>query len=145
MRRAAYGIDSYLCLVVISMTSETSGEQASREQASGADVWVPDACTLSPADRAGRAAEFAGLFGSAVRGAARHGPTRLHLDLEPSPEAAARAAGLAAAETQCCSFFTFTLTAADGTLSLDVTVPDSQVPVLDALADRALAARTPPA
>jgi hypothetical protein len=145
MRRAAYGIDSYLCLVVISMTSETSGEQASREQASGADVWVPDACTLSPADRAGRAAEFAGLFGSAVRGAARRGPTRLHLDLEPSPEAAARAAGLAAAETQCCSFFTFTLTAADGTLSLDVTVPDSQVSVLDALADRALAARMPPA
>ena len=140
MRRAAYGIDSYLCLVVISMTNETSGGQAG-----GADVWVPDACTLSPADRAGRVAEFAGLFGSAVRGAARRGPTRLHLDLEPSPEAAARAAGLAAAETQCCSFFTFTLTVADGTLSLDVTVPDSQVPVLDALADRALAARTPPA
>jgi hypothetical protein len=121
--------------VVISMTSETSPEE----------IWVPDACTLPLADRAGRAAEFAGLFGSAVRGAARRGPTRLHLDLEPSPEAAARAAGLAAAETGCCSFFTFTLTAAAGTLSLDVTVPDSQAPVLDALADRALAAVTRPA
>jgi hypothetical protein len=106
--------------------------------------WVPDSCTLDEAERASRAAEFAGLFSSTVRGAERTGPTRLHLELEPSPEAAARAGGLAVAETRCCSFFTFTLTAAGGSLSLDVTVPDGQVPVLDALSDRALAAVTPP-
>lgn len=106
--------------------------------------WVPESCTLAEAERAGRAAEFAGLFSSTVRGAERTGPTRLHLELEPSPEAAARAAGLAAAETRCCSFFTFTLTATGGSLSLDVTVPDGQVPVLDALSDRALAAVSPP-
>jgi len=107
--------------------------------------WVPESCTLAGAERAGRAAEFAGLFGSAVRAAERTGSTRLHLDLDPSPEAAARAARLAAAETRCCSFFTFTLTVAGGSLTLDVTVPDGQVPVLDALSDRALAAVTPPA
>ncbi len=102
-------------------------------------AWVPEACTLPQADQAGRVAEFAGLFSSTVRGARRTGPTRLHLDLEPSPETAASAARLAAAETQCCGFFTFTLTATGGTLSLDVAVPDSQVPVLDALADAASA------
>ncbi len=106
-------------------------------------TWVPDACTLPTADRAGRVAEFDGLFSATVRAAERTGPTRLRLELEPSPEAAARAAGLAAAETQCCSFFTFTLTAAGGALSLDVAVPDGQVAVLDALADRALAAAGP--
>jgi len=113
-------------MAVITVNNETS-------------AWVPEACTLPLADQAGRVAEFAGLFSSTVRGARRTGPTRLHLDLEPSPEAAARAARLAAAETQCCGFFTFTLTAAGGTLSLDVAVPDSQVPVLDALADAASA------
>lgn len=102
------------------MTSETSAR-------------VPEACTLPQADQAGRVAEFADLFRSTVRGAQRTGPTRLHLDLEPSPEAAASAARLAATETQCCGFFTFTLTAGGGTLSLDVAVPDTQVPVLDAL------------
>jgi hypothetical protein len=48
--------------------------------------WVPDSCTLDEAERASRAAEFAGLFSSTVRGAERTGPTRLHLELEPSPE-----------------------------------------------------------
>jgi hypothetical protein len=123
---------------------QAGGERTSAGHGGGADeVWVPDACTLPTADRAGRVAEFDALFGATVRAAERTGPTRLRLELEPSPEAAARAAGLAAAETQCCSFFTFTLTAAGGALSLDVAVPDSQVAVLDALADRALAAAGP--
>jgi len=119
---------------------QTSAGQADAGRVGGDEVWVPDACTLPTADRAGRVAEFDGLFSATVRAAERTGPTRLRLELEPSPEAAARAAGLAAAETRCCSFFTFTLTAAGGALSLDVAVPDSQVAVLDALADRALAA-----
>jgi hypothetical protein len=102
-----------------------------------------ECCTLPGPDQAARAAEFTGLFASTVRGAERTGPTRLHLDLEPSPETAARAAGLAAAETQCCSFFTFTLTAAAGTLSLDVVVPGSRAGALDALADLAAGGLAP--
>ena len=43
-------------------------------------------------------------------------------------------AGLAAAETECCSFFTFALTATGGALSLDVTVPAAHTAILDALA-----------
>lgn len=66
-------------------------------------------------------------------------PSRLHLDLRPGPQVAARAAELAAAETECCSFFTFTLTAAIGALALDITVPTAHTAVLDALASAARA------
>jgi hypothetical protein len=52
---------------------------------------------------------------------------------------AGRVAQLAATETACCSFFTFTLTATAGSLVLDVAVPAAQLPVLDALAARAAA------
>ncbi len=53
--------------------------------------------------------------------------------LPPRPELAAEAADLVVRETQCCSFFTFALTATGGRLHLDVTVPESQTPVLDAM------------
>ena len=47
---------------------------------------------------------------------------------------AAQTANLFTRETQCCSFFTFTLTATGGSLTLDVQVQSSQVSVLAALA-----------
>jgi hypothetical protein len=97
---------------------------------------IPEECTLPSAERPLRAAEFADLLSEATRGARRDGPTQLRLELTPDRETAARAAGLAAAETECCSFFTFTLTAAGGTLTLDVTVPPAHAGVLDALAAR---------
>jgi hypothetical protein len=96
----------------------------------------PESCTLPSAERPVRAAEFADLLAGATRGARRPEPTRLQLDLAPGRETAARAAGLAAAETECCSFFTFTLTAAGGTLTLDIAVPPAHAGVLDALAAR---------
>ncbi|GAA2799200.1 hypothetical protein [Nonomuraea dietziae] len=43
-------------------------------------------------------------------------------------------------ENGCCSFFSFTLTIADGGLTLEVAVPQEQVEVLDALQARAGAA-----
>ena len=95
-----------------------------------------DACTLSASDRVTRAAEFSQSFTETVRRTERPEPTRLR--------AAAVAGGLAArtaeadmvAETECCSFFTFTLTAAAGSLVLDVTVPPAHTAALDALAGR---------
>jgi hypothetical protein len=39
-------------------------------------------------------------------------------------------------ETGCCSFFTFTLTAAGGHLTLDIIVPPEHDAVLAALLDR---------
>jgi hypothetical protein len=103
-------------------------------------AWVPDACTLPTAERPLRAAAFDALFTEAVRGIERPGPGRLRLDLQAGPQIAGRAAELAAAETGCCSFFTFTLTATSGALVLEVTVPGSRIAVLDALAARVAAA-----
>ncbi|MBT2230450.1 hypothetical protein [Nonomuraea sp. NEAU-A123] len=56
------------------------------------------------------------------------------------PEHATRAAELSARENGCCSFFTFTLTIADGGMTLEAAVPPEQVAVLDALQARASAA-----
>ena len=102
-------------------------------------TWVPDACTLPTIEQPLRAADFERLFAGTVRGVERPEPTRLHLDLQPDPQIAARTAELVATETQCCSFFTFVLTATGGALSLDVSVPPQYVAVLDGLADRAAA------
>ena len=107
-----------------------------------AGTWAPDACTLPAAERAQRGADFDALFAEAVRGIERADPTRLRLDLQPSPRAAARVAELAAAETSCCSFFTFTLTLAASSLVLDITVPALHTGTLDLLADRAAAEGT---
>jgi hypothetical protein len=101
------------------------------------DAWAPQSCSLPTAERPVRVVEFDQFFTDAVRGVRRRSPTWLSLDLEPDAESAARAAGLALRETECCSFFTFTLTVAGGALQMGVSVPDSYVEVLDALAARA--------
>ncbi|WP_326642508.1 hypothetical protein OIE67_20060 [Nonomuraea fuscirosea] len=102
--------------------------------------WAPSACTLPTAEQPLRVAEFDALFTEAVQAVQRPEPTRLRLELVFSPEHAARAAELAARENGCCSFFTFTLTIADGSLALEVTVPAEHIEVLDALSERAGAA-----
>lgn len=57
--------------------------------------------------------------------------------LRPDPRTAGRVAELAVAETGCCSFFTFTLTAAGGELGLEISVSGRHTEVLNALAARA--------
>jgi hypothetical protein len=104
---------------------------------SAAAGWVPDVCTLPNAERPLRIAEFDVLFAGAVRSAERIGQTRLRLELAPGAGVAGRAAELMAAETSCCSFFTFTLTAAGGALALEIGVPAPHAGVLEALARRA--------
>lgn len=99
-------------------------------------AWVPQACTLPTAERPLRVAEFDEVFTRSVRGTERAGQSRLRLDLDPAPGVAGRIAELAVAEVGCCSFFTFTLTVADGSLMLEVTVPPASTGVLDALAAR---------
>jgi hypothetical protein len=123
------------------MSDETGGGQGGSGQAKGEATasWAPDACTLPTAERPLRAADFDELFAGTVLGMERPDPTRLRLHLRHDPEAAGRAAGLAAAETGCCSFFTFTLTVTGSALTLDVAVPVAHVAVLDALRDRVAA------
>ena len=94
------------------------------------------ACTLSAGDRLARAAEFSQLFSETVRKVDRPEATWLRLELEPGPGPAGRTAELVATETECCSFFTFTLTATAGSLVLDIRVPAAHAAVLDGLASR---------
>jgi hypothetical protein len=94
-------------------------------------------CTLASADQLTRLAEFDQLFAEMVVRADRPAPTRLRLELRRDPAAARRAAELAVAETACCSFFTFTLSAAADRLLLEIAVPDAHAPALAALAGQA--------
>ncbi|NUT49797.1 MAG: hypothetical protein HOV94_21175 [Saccharothrix sp.] len=106
--------------------------------------WVPQACTLPTAERPLRVAEFDGLFATVTR-LERRDRTTLLVELERTPETAARAAELMVRESGCCSFFAFSLTVAADGLGLTVTVPQVHADVLDALAVRISAASGPAA
>lgn len=86
-------------------------------------------------------ARFRRLFDDAVLGVERAEPTRLRLALRADARVAARAARLAADETTCCTFFTFTLRFSDAGLTLEVTVPAAYTGTLDALATSVADAR----
>jgi hypothetical protein len=88
--------------------------------------WAPDACTLPTAERPLRVAEFAALD---VRRVETISATHARLHFSGDPE---HVRDLAARETECCSFFRFTVT--DSTL--DVEVPDRYADVLAALVTR---------
>ncbi|TDD86669.1 hypothetical protein E1293_09135 [Actinomadura darangshiensis] len=107
------------------------------EQAGAGQDWVPTACTLPTVEQPLRMAAFDTFFAEAVTEVRRAGPERVQMVLRADPEIAGRAAELAAHETGCCSFFTFTLTATAGALSLEAGVDDRHTAVLDALAARA--------
>jgi len=100
-------------------------------------AWAPQACTLPSVEQPLRVAEFDALFTTSLRDVQRLAATRLRLMLDPGSAAVAR--DLAARESECCSFFTFTMTPVGGELQMDVGVPTAHVEVLDALAERAAA------
>jgi hypothetical protein len=81
-------------------------------------------CTLPTAERPFRVAEFDQLFADHLRRAERVDPQTLDLTLDP--ESLATVEDLTARETECCSFFTFTLE-----LHLRVRVPPTKTAVLD--------------
>jgi hypothetical protein len=100
--------------------------------------WVPQACTLPTADQPLRQAEFDALFATALRAFDRPDPTRLRLTLSGGPDLAAGVRDLTVRESECCSFFGFEVTSRDDDLlDLEVTVPGSQIEVLDAITARA--------
>jgi hypothetical protein len=100
-------------------------------------VWVPEACTLPTAEQPLRLAEFDALFDVALRGAERLGAQHLRLTLAGGPEVEESVRDLAAREAECCSFFTFAVTAPrPGLVRLDIEVPGEHTGVLDALETR---------
>jgi hypothetical protein len=112
--------------------------------------WVPvDACTLPTDEQPLRAAEFDELFASAIRSVEVETPTRARFLLVGGDALAGRVERLAAAESSCCSFFSFTVAQADassdaGAVTLDVEVPPTRADVLAALVARARDAGTVP-
>ncbi|MFI1585544.1 hypothetical protein [Embleya sp. NPDC020630] len=104
-------------------------------------AWVPQSCTLPTEEQPLRVAEFDTLFVDALVRVERPARVRARLVLDAAAEPAARE--LAARETSCCSFFTFTFEHDEtGRLLMDVAVLEAHVPVLDALVARAAGART---
>jgi hypothetical protein len=95
---------------------------------------IPEACTLPSADRPPRLAEFDTLFAESVRAVEHRTPTHARLHLA-GPASAVR--DLAARESECCSFFTFTVSQAEDEVILDIEVPARYSDVLASLVERA--------
>ncbi|MEV3961535.1 hypothetical protein AB0M34_11650 [Nocardia sp. NPDC050193] len=100
----------------------------------GSDGWVTDACTLPTVEQPIRVAEFDDFFVSSVRASSRPVPTQLDLVLADGAEPAGR--DLAARETDCCSFFSFTFDSAETGPVMHVAVLSAYTEVLDAFERR---------
>ncbi|MFE9466822.1 hypothetical protein ACFYNW_24715 [Streptomyces virginiae] len=104
-------------------------------------AWVPQSCTLPPEERPLRVAEWDALFAQRLTSLSRPEPLRLRLDLAGGPGVEEHVRELAARESDCCSFFTFTTTGGENLIGLDIGVDPAHEPVLDALGARIAAAR----
>ena len=101
---------------------------------------VPDACTLPTAEQPVRLAEFDELFATAVRSVEVLDPTHARMRLTGPAALAAQVRDLTTRETECCSFFTFTIAGDGEALVLDIEVPAAYAEVLASLAERAATA-----
>ncbi|MEV6632662.1 hypothetical protein AB0M54_18120 [Actinoplanes sp. NPDC051470] len=98
---------------------------------------VPDACTLPTAEQPVRLAEFDTLFSTAVRTVEHLTATHARMRLTGPADLAATVRDLTTRESQCCSFFRFTVTPVPDEVVLDIEVPSRYADVLASLADRA--------
>ncbi|WP_433663876.1 hypothetical protein ACQPW1_18250 [Nocardia sp. CA-128927] len=103
---------------------------------SASTAWVPDSCTLPTAEQPMRVAEFDQFFATSVHHLGRPRRTRLDLLIDADAETLGR--DLAARETACCSFFTFTFE--DTVMHIDVSAAHADI--LDALETRFAATGT---
>ena len=104
---------------------------------SDAGAWVPDACTLPTVERPLRVAEFDDLFLS-ITDVERVGDT-LTLRLAGGADVLASARDLARRESQCCSFFDFTVGPDGDSVLMTVAVGPAHANVLDGIERRARA------
>ena len=108
------------------------------------DWTAVETCTLPTVERPLRMAEFDDLFATTLNGVERSDAgTSARLLLVGDAGLPERVRRLAAAESACCSFFTFTVTPLDhrgdgpARVGLHVDVPPAHAGVLTALVDRA--------
>lgn len=97
---------------------------------------IPEACTLPTAERPIRLAEFDRLLIGSARSSTRDSATRLILRLQGEDTLEAITRDLAARETECCSFFDFTVAADDDDVVLGIIVPPQHTAILDSLQAR---------
>lgn len=82
------------------------------------------------------------MFSASVPGGERLGPRHLRVTLAGGEDLADSVRDLAERETQCCSFFTFTVESpSPEAVRLDIEVPAGHVDVLDQLEARAARVR----
>jgi len=104
--------------------------------------WVPEACKLPTAERPLRSAEFDDLFVASAQATQRLSTGHLRVELAGASDVESSVRDLARRETECCSFFTFSVTTPrPGRVRLDIEVPQAYAHVLDALEARATAVR----
>ncbi|WP_445183334.1 hypothetical protein ACTXG6_33115 [Pseudonocardia sp. Cha107L01] len=94
---------------------------------------VPASCTLPTAQHPVRVAELEALFATASR-IERVGDRHLRVSFPGDHGLDSQVRELTARESECCSFFDFTVSARPGQVVLDVRVPAVRVDVLDGLA-----------
>jgi hypothetical protein len=98
---------------------------------------IPDACILPTADRPLRLAEFDALFATSLREVEPITTTGARMRLAGPAGLEATVRDLTARETECCSFFAFTVTREatdDGeAVTLDIEVPARYADVLASL------------
>lgn len=92
---------------------------------------TPIACSLDSADVPGRVVDWQALLPRATSREPITGGVALNFDA--SPELAADVARLAAAEQDCCGFFTFTVRLSTGQVRLEVQAPPEAADVVAAM------------
>jgi hypothetical protein len=113
-----------------------------------AQSWAPvDTCSLPTAEQPLRVAEFDSLFSTCLVEVERLSRTRLRMVLAGDSALPSQVRDLADRETACCSFFAFDIgeiadsTAGSAGVRMDIAVPIERSDILDALQQRAIAAR----
>ncbi|MFC4496334.1 hypothetical protein ACFPA8_19595 [Streptomyces ovatisporus] len=104
---------------------------------------APQSCTLPTEDRPLRLAEWDALFATQVTAPSWPEPLRLRLELPAGAESQERTRDLAARESECCSFFGFTVAVTPAAVVLDIAVDQEHEAVLHAMAARAVEAAAP--
>ncbi|MGI8491155.1 MAG: hypothetical protein ACR2KC_00120 [Acidimicrobiales bacterium] len=92
---------------------------------------IPIACQLEASAAKAQLGEWSELFASSVGGVERVSDTELRASLYPDLRGVDALVALAQREKACCGFFDFWLDIAAEGVSLQVSVPEEAVPILD--------------
>lgn len=133
LQRARRGLDHHTpegpCDDACGCTTD-SAETVAVTLTSGPNNPVPIACTLDGSEMPDRMAEWQAALSTVVTRSAIPGGVRLTFSDDVPLAEVAR---LAAAEQDCCRFFSFALTVDERGTALEVRAPDDALPVVEAV------------